>query len=127
MAVRPRESAPAWIHRKRCLYCGEDGRAIQAACRTAVFRCPRCMGDLYARPPRSYAELEGLAPERTPSELRPADAAQVRRRRGPLGALIGLMRSAVACVRWILAVRRGDAEEAVGLPKPAIRRPVRRR
>ena len=25
-----------------------------------VFNCPLCKADLYARPPRSYAEMEGL-------------------------------------------------------------------
>ena len=25
-----------------------------------VFNCPSCKADLYARPPRSYAEMEGL-------------------------------------------------------------------
>lgn len=44
-----------------CLACGFDGGALQSDHREGVWVCPRCGSDLYARPPRSYAELEGLA------------------------------------------------------------------
>lgn len=43
-----------------------------------LFVCPRCRGDLYARPPMSYAEMEGLVPglRRHPGESRRDDAHQ---------------------------------------------------
>ena len=43
-----------------CLSCGHDGRDLQGEGGPASWSCPRCGADLYARPPRSYAELEGL-------------------------------------------------------------------
>ena len=52
-------------HRRLCLYCGFDGSQIQRRGEGAVFHCPACGGDLYARPPRSYAEMEGFADEAT--------------------------------------------------------------
>jgi hypothetical protein len=71
------------LQRQRCVRCGYDGDAVQAR-RTAagerrgstLLICPNCQQDLYTRPPRSYAELEGLeAPVRydtkPPSQARP--------------------------------------------------------
>lgn len=43
-----------------CLACGFDGVAIQSDHRETLWSCPQCAADLYARPPRSYAELEGF-------------------------------------------------------------------
>lgn len=43
-----------------CLGCGFDGAAIQSDLREGGWTCPRCAADLYARPPRSYADMEGL-------------------------------------------------------------------
>lgn len=68
--------------RRRCLNCGFGGRSIQGADDCRRFRCPRCDADLYARPPRSYAEMEGL-------ELAPDDAGRadpVRRAATPSAA-----------------------------------------
>jgi len=48
------------IDRRICLYCGHDGRSLQGERGLAVFRCPSCGGDLYSRPPRTYAEMELL-------------------------------------------------------------------
>jgi len=49
-----------------------------------VFRCPACDADLYRRPARSYAELEGiLIHTRRPSVLEPFRAA--------LSAVFGLL------------------------------------
>ena len=45
---------------KTCLACGYRGAALQGSNR--ALRCPGCGTDLYARPPRSYAELEGFVP-----------------------------------------------------------------
>lgn len=44
---------------RRCMACGYDGPAIRASHST---HCVRCGCDLLARPPRSYAELEGFVP-----------------------------------------------------------------
>jgi len=46
---------------KACLTCGYRGASIQG--RRRALRCPGCGADLYSRPPRSYAELEGFVPE----------------------------------------------------------------
>ena len=43
--------------RRRCVQCGLAADAISA---TQVDECPRCGCDLRSRPPRSYAEMEGL-------------------------------------------------------------------
>ncbi|MBL0926152.1 MAG: hypothetical protein IBJ11_00680 [Phycisphaerales bacterium] len=45
-----------------CLGCGYQGRELRAGAELSTFLCPRCGEDWYARPPRSYAELEGLGP-----------------------------------------------------------------
>lgn len=44
-----------------CLSCGFAGRALQGGSGETAWACPRCGADLYARPPRSYAEMEGLS------------------------------------------------------------------
>lgn len=44
-----------------CLSCGFDGRSLQSEHRETGWVCPRCGTDLYSRPPRSYADLEGLS------------------------------------------------------------------
>lgn len=45
-----------------CLSCGYRGRHIQGQRGLITFQCPSCGEDLYARPPRSYAEMEGFLP-----------------------------------------------------------------
>lgn len=52
---------PLRLARRMCLSCGFDGRAIQNHSRDSTWVCPRCDSDLYARPPKSYAELEALS------------------------------------------------------------------
>lgn len=42
---------------RRCVSCGFEGTAIN---RPQRHRCPRCGCNLGQRPPRSYAEMEGL-------------------------------------------------------------------
>lgn len=42
---------------RRCLSCGFDGTCIRTR---QVDACPSCGCDLNERPPRSYAEMEGL-------------------------------------------------------------------
>ena len=48
------------LERKVCLSCGYRGRLLQGERGLITFQCPSCGADLYARPPRSYAELEGF-------------------------------------------------------------------
>ncbi|MCA9312282.1 MAG: hypothetical protein KDA21_13795 [Phycisphaerales bacterium] len=55
-----REALPSRLTKKTCLSCGYHGRALQGERGLSVYQCPACDADLYARPPRSYAEMEGL-------------------------------------------------------------------
>ena len=57
------------IARRRCVCCGYDGGPLQGPRGRLVFDCPACGADLYARPARTYAELEGLPFERRRSLL----------------------------------------------------------
>ncbi|GAB4386423.1 MAG: hypothetical protein Kow0022_15360 [Phycisphaerales bacterium] len=61
LSVMPRtfrRSARTDLSRKRCLRCGFDGPQLQTL--DNAYFCPQCGQDLYARPPRSYLELEDL-------------------------------------------------------------------
>lgn len=49
-----------WIHTKVCPSCGYRGAEVQAIEESRTFECPNCLADLYARPPKSYAEMEGI-------------------------------------------------------------------
>ena len=42
---------------RRCVSCGYDGKLLRTP---DLERCPRCGTNLADRPPRSYAEMEGL-------------------------------------------------------------------
>jgi hypothetical protein len=76
----PRGSAgPGGSHVRRCLSCGHGGRSLQGERGRLIYACPACDADLYARPPMSYAEMEGLP---TPG----------RHRRAVLSTLRGLWR-----------------------------------
>lgn len=44
-----------------CLRCGHDGDELQPDAPWPVYVCPCCGEDLYARPAKSYAELELIA------------------------------------------------------------------
>ena len=58
-----------------CLGCGFDGRGLQTGHAEPAWKCPKCGADLYSRPPRSYAEMEGLDDEAaSPAGPRPAGA-----------------------------------------------------
>ncbi len=48
--------------RRQCVYCGYSGFFIQLGGQATGFECPACQGDLYARPARTYGEMEGFAP-----------------------------------------------------------------
>jgi len=58
MASRTRSRATSWTE-PRCLECGT---AADNALREMLDRCHECGCDFAERPPRSYAELEGLTP-----------------------------------------------------------------
>jgi hypothetical protein len=72
--------------RRRCVGCGLAAEAITA---TQVHECPRCGCDLLARPPRSYAEMEGLDTAPEPAAAADAMAAE---------------RTDAAATRWMLVV-----------------------
>lgn len=55
-----RSEVPTRLRRKVCLDCGYRGRELQGLRGESTFICPRCLADLYSRPPRTYAEMEGL-------------------------------------------------------------------
>lgn len=77
---------PVRLARRMCLSCGFDGRAIQNNSRETEWACPRCGSDLYARPPKSYAELEALSDSNpgAPAEDMPALREERRSLRGLL-------------------------------------------
>ncbi len=56
-----------------CLTCGHAGAELQPTHRASqlVYECHCCGADLYARPPRSYAEMEGIEPAAARSRTRP--------------------------------------------------------
>jgi predicted RNA-binding Zn-ribbon protein involved in translation (DUF1610 family) len=99
-----RTSLPAPVHRKLCLSCGYDGVEIQewgdwSRPRGMHFSCPACGEDLYARPPRSYAELEGLVEDPACFTL-PAGA-----HRGPVSKLRQFAASFAAWLRHLGLLR----------------------
>jgi hypothetical protein len=68
---------------KRCVFCGYDGALIRSG---RTDRCVQCGCDLRERPPRSYAEMEGIvAPPVTVNSLLfdHGHAGEERRRVGP--------------------------------------------
>lgn len=71
-----------------CLGCGFDGPELQGERGSLTFVCPGCSADLYARPARSYAEMEGFVEARDPGVCRWTPA------RESLGARFGDPRSA---------------------------------
>ena len=83
------------LHRKVCLSCGYDGNAIQGHRAESTYACPNCGEDLYARPPRSYAELEGLEDEDLPEYVL-LDRDPEARPRTIWGRLISLLRRSLA-------------------------------
>jgi len=72
--------------RRRCVQCGLSADAISS---TSADACPRCGCDLSRRPPRSYAEMEGLFD--LPVETGAVDA-------------VARARWDAAAARWLLVV-----------------------
>lgn len=88
IAVMALVRSPRRLDVRFCLACGHDGPELQGGC-SGVFVCEVCGADLYARPPRSYRELEGLdevspsvAPRRVLARLLGAMARLLRPRQG---------------------------------------------
>ncbi|MFG0274640.1 MAG: hypothetical protein ACF8QF_06255 [Phycisphaerales bacterium] len=63
-----RQAGGVRLNQKMCLACGYGGPEVQGPLALVKYRCPSCQADLYARPPRSYAQMEGLAPVGAPVE-----------------------------------------------------------
>ncbi|MCA9285326.1 MAG: hypothetical protein KDA22_08940 [Phycisphaerales bacterium] len=57
------QTAAPHLHVRRCVCCGFDGASLRRSA-----ECPSCGCDLRERPPRSYAEMEGL--NRRPTAVR---------------------------------------------------------
>ena len=87
------------LYARRCLRCGHEGEELQRDGAMRVFDCPACGEDLYARPPRSYAEMEGLV---TGASDGCADVAPARSTAAP--AAMGLLGRLLTCVRRVLRV-----------------------
>jgi predicted RNA-binding Zn-ribbon protein involved in translation (DUF1610 family) len=96
-------TTPSRKQLKTCLNCGHDGPELQGERGHALFVCPCCGQDLYARPPRSYAEMEGLDEEQwslfSSGIWRTAPDGQTG---GVLGPVVGLVRMVR---RWFGAER----------------------
>lgn len=60
---------PDRLHTRRCLSCGYGGPELQGDRGRTAFRCPSCAEDLYARPARTYCEMEGLDAEHAPTRV----------------------------------------------------------
>ena len=93
------QEVPARLRQRCCLVCGYDGPELQGRLTDGAYRCPACDADLYARPPRSYAELEGF--------VLGASAAEDARAEGPPPVEIKVRRSIpVWLVRLLARLRR---------------------
>jgi hypothetical protein len=92
MAGRTRTRATRWTE-PRCLGCGAPA---DQALRELLDACHECGCDFSLRPPRSYAELEGL----TPLDL---GAAAAERRRRPRWSLSGVLFILVLAALVVLA------------------------
>lgn len=134
MAVRSIQKASE-ASQRRCLRCGHAGAELQRRSAGAegglgggmlgrpggrarradeaagvvdgvVLRCPVCGEDLYARPPRSYAELEGLTRVKVDAWLdvraEPAAVRTLRRHRRWLAAGLVLAAVGLAAVVYVL-------------------------
>jgi predicted RNA-binding Zn-ribbon protein involved in translation (DUF1610 family) len=95
-----RLALPARLQARTCLRCGYRGPELQGDQGERTYTCPACAEDLYTRPARSYAELEGLdeaSPWLAPWPLS-------ARGEGRLGAMV--LRLWRAMVRALIQPRR---------------------
>lgn len=96
------------LTRRTCLKCGHHGPLLQGAVGLTTRVCPGCGADLCARPPRSYAEMEGLVEvsgahqrwtKRRPSApTASTPAVDTRDPRPAAGRAVIVLMLAVACV-----------------------------
>lgn len=91
--------------RRHCMQCGLNAEAVLAQHGEA---CPRCGCDFHARPPRSYAELEGLlelapAPEHARAQAQLRTDAVAARWLVVLLAVMGLAAGAVVAALLLAA------------------------
>ncbi|MBL9141156.1 MAG: hypothetical protein JNK53_04760 [Phycisphaerae bacterium] len=100
MGTRSTEHGLELRHRLvRCVQCGTRADGLLAV---DADRCPRCGCDLLARPPRSYAEMEGLHEAMT--ELPPEMDAGVQARLDAAAARWVILLCAVAAVAMTMVV-----------------------
>jgi hypothetical protein len=107
-----RQAGGVRLDQKMCLACGFNGPEVQGPLALVKYRCPSCDADLYARPPRSYAQLEGLVAIAPPMERARLEewadrllAVERRRRqrRRRVALVVGLMTGS-ALVSLLIAV-----------------------
>ncbi len=100
MPAQETTCVPDALRVRRCLSCGHAAEAFQSPVFAGPYACPECGDDLYARPPRSYAELEGFV-----------DAAPMRVVAGPVRrtrfgrvcervAVVGILVMVVTLTAW---------------------------
>jgi hypothetical protein len=65
MAIRARDLSR--LHQRQCVACGYAGRFVD---RPGQANCPRCSCDFAERPPKSYAEMEGIDQLEPPAKRR---------------------------------------------------------
>lgn len=73
MSARTGTERREGLYQQRCVRCGYVSGELQATrtsegvlVASALLRCPRCDQDLYTRPARSYAEMEGFVERALP-------------------------------------------------------------
>lgn len=106
-----RQGSESRLSRKVCLACGYRGRALQGDQTVVAFICPSCGADLYARPPRSYAEMEGLVESTPPPILNqisrlltsPSESQPTPRRAARPWGRLAMMAGALICLTLITA------------------------
>jgi|GEM_PF-2324577 len=105
-------------HRRRCVLCGYSGIFVQAGGAATRFECPCCGGDLYARPARSYNQMEGFDP---------TDPAATRLPGRTQRALHRILRAALAMALWLRPGLFEAPRARPGGASPAARRSTRHR
>ncbi len=102
-------ASQAYLTDRCCLTCGFRGRELQGRRGQERLTCPQCRQDLYTRPARTYAEMEGLVEMRRTPESSPQTPE--RRRRSLFqfaGEVLGV---GLLLVRPARSVRRDRASD----------------
>lgn len=103
------------MHTKVCPSCGYCGRDVQnPACAevedSEPYTCPCCENDLYARPPLSYAEMEGFGPSTAPHTSPKPHAAVQRPSQGSTRSAPSRLAAAWA---WVVRLFRPSARPRI--------------